>query len=105
MAIKTIRKKTIQKKVSSAKRTVKEVLAGQITHYFDGLGVAVVKLKAPLAAGDKIRIVGGEATDFKQTVVSMEIERKKIKKAGKGKEVGMKIRERAREGYKLYKLQ
>ena len=83
----------------------KEKLIGRITHYFDKIGVAVIKLSAPLAVGDKIRIEGGEATDFKQTVKSIEVEHKKLKKAKKGSEIGLKVKEKVREGYKVYKVE
>lgn len=77
---------------------------GAILHYFDHLGVAVIALKSPLSAGDTIRIVGGENTDFTQAVDSMEVEHEKIKKAKKGDEVGLKVQEKVREGYKVYKV-
>ena len=79
-------------------------LIGKVTHYFSNIGVAVVKLSGILSVGETIRIVGGEATDFEQTVDSMEAERQKIKKAKKGDEVGLKIKEKVREGYRVYKL-
>ena len=75
---------------------------GQITHYFSNIGVAVIKLSSPLSVGKKIRIVGGESTDFEQEVDSMEADHKKIKKAKKGDEVGLKVKEKVREGYKVY---
>jgi len=81
-----------------------EKLVGKITHYFSNIEVGVVKLTGSLAEGDEIRIVGGEDTDFKQTVKSIESEHKKIKKAKKGQEIGLKISKKAREGYKVYKL-
>ncbi len=79
-------------------------LIGRVVHYFDKIGVAVIALKAPLKVGDTIRIVGGESTDFTQEVGSMEIEHEKIKKAKKGQEVGLKVKEKVREGYKVYKV-
>ena len=79
-------------------------LIGKVTHYFDKIGVAVIKLDAPLKVGDTIRIRGGEATDFTQEVKSMEVEHEKIEKARKGEEVGLKVKEKVREGYKVYKL-
>lgn len=79
-------------------------LIGEITHYFSNIKVAVVELKSPLKAGDTIRIIGGEDTDFTQTVDSMEIEHKKIKKAKKGDSIGLKVKEKVREGYKVYKV-
>jgi len=79
-------------------------LIGKVVHYFDKIGVAVLKLDAGLAIGDTIRIEGGKDTDFEEVVESMEVDHEKIKKAKKGDEVGMKVKEKVREGYKVYKL-
>ena len=79
-------------------------LIGKISHYFDKIEVGVIELTAPLAIGDTIRVVGGEDTDFTQEVESMEVEHEKIKKAKKGDSVGLKIKEKVREGYKVYKV-
>ena len=85
-------------------KTKKEKLAGVVTHYFGKLKVAVIKVSAPFSAGDKIRIMGGENVDFVQSIGSMEIDHKKVKKAGKGKELGVKVRKAVREGYKVFKV-
>lgn len=79
-------------------------LIGQITHYFSNIEVAVIDLTAPLKVGETIRVVGGEATDFEQAVDSMQIDHKDIKSAKKGDSVGMKIKEKVHEGYKVYKI-
>lgn len=79
-------------------------LIGEVIHYFGKIGVAVVKLKDTLSVGDEIRIVGGESTDFTQKVESMEIEHKKIQEAKAGDSIGLKVKEKVREGYKVYKL-
>jgi U32 family peptidase len=81
----------------------KEKPVGKITHYFSKLKVAVIKLAAPLSEGSKIRIVGGEETDFKQAVKSMQSDHKPVKRAKKGAEIGMKVNKKVREGYKVYK--
>ncbi len=78
-------------------------LIGKITHYFGNIGVAVIKLSDKLKVGDTIRIVGGE-TDFTQEVESMEIEHQKIQEAKKGDSVGLKVEQKVREGYKVYKV-
>jgi len=78
-------------------------LIGRVTHYFGKIGVAVVELQDTLKVGDTIRIVGGE-TDFTQTVESMEVEHQKIKEAKPGESVGIKVAQKVREGYKVYKL-
>lgn len=82
----------------------KPKLAGEVVHFFSNIKVAVIKLSVPVSVGDTIRITGGEETDFKQPVKSMEVDHKKIQKAKKGNEVGMKVKEKVREGYKVYKL-
>jgi len=79
-------------------------LIGQVIHFFSHISVAVIKLTGPLSAGDNIRIVGGENTDFNQAVDSMEVEHEKIEKAKKGDEVGLKVKDKVREGYKVYKI-
>lgn len=79
-------------------------LIGKVVHHFGKIGVAVIQLDSGLKRGDTIRIAGGEATDFKQAVESMQVDHKDIKKAKKGDEVGMKVSEKVREGYKVYKL-
>ena len=79
-------------------------LIGKISHYFSKIGVAVIKLSNTLKAGDSIRVVGGEDTDFTQSVESMEVEHEKINKAGKGDSVGLKMEQKVREGYKVYKV-
>lgn len=90
-------------KSNNIKNMAKEKIIGEVIHFFSEIKVAVIKLKAPLSQGDEIRIAGGEDTDFTQTADSMEIDHKKVKKAKKGEEVGMKIKEKVREGYKVYK--
>lgn len=79
-------------------------LIGKVAHYFDKIEVAVIALTDSLKVGDTIRIAGGESTDFEQQVESMEVEHEKIEKAKKGDEVGLKVKEKVREGYRVYKL-
>ena len=79
-------------------------LIGKVTHYFGNIEVAVIELEDTLTVGDTIRIAGGADTDFTQTVESMEIEHKKVKVAKAGDSIGLKVKEKIREGYKVYKL-
>ena len=79
-------------------------LVGKVTHYFDHIKVGVIKLSAPIKIEDEIRIMGGEATDFNQKVVSMQMDHEEIKKAPKGKSIGLKVKEKVREGYKVYRV-
>lgn len=79
-------------------------LIGKITHYFSHISVAVIDLLGVLKEGDTIRIIGGENTDFNQEIDSMEVDHKKVKTAKKGDSVGLKVNEKVREGYKVYKV-
>ena len=76
---------------------------GAISHYFSNIGVAVIELKDTLKTGETIRVVGGE-TDFEQKVESMEVDHKKVDKAKKGDGVGLKVDQKVREGYKVYRV-
>jgi len=76
---------------------------GEIVHYFSGINVGIIKLTDSLEVGEKIRVVGGEDTDFTQEITSMEVEHEKIEKAKKGQEVGIKLEGKVREGYEVYK--
>jgi len=77
-------------------------LIGKVTHYFSKIGVAVIELSDTLKVSDTIRIVGGQ-TDFNQTIESMEIEHEKVQEAKAGDSVGLKVEQKVREGYKVYK--
>lgn len=76
---------------------------GEITHYFGDIGVAIIEVSEPLEIGDEVRIVGGENTDFTQQIKAMEVDHEEIEKASAGQEVGVKVREKVREGYEVYK--
>lgn len=81
----------------------KQKRIGKITHYFNKIKVGVVKLSDTLSVGDEIVVKSKIEERFKQKVSSMEIDGKKIKKAKKGQEVGLKLKDTAREGYLVFK--
>ncbi|MGA2667193.1 MAG: translation elongation factor-like protein [Patescibacteria group bacterium] len=94
--------------VKSKKKSTKEEKSegssiGKITHYYDGLEVGIVELKAALNAGDKIKIKG-HTTDIDQEVTSMQVEHKDVEAAKKGDVVGLKVTGRVREGDQVYKV-
>ena len=84
-------------------KEVEGKLIGKIAHYFSKIKVAVIDLSDKLKAGETIRIIGGE-TDFTQEVESMEVDHQKVNQAKKGDSVGLKVKEKVREGYKVYKV-
>ncbi|MDD5653354.1 MAG: hypothetical protein PHT31_04220, partial [Candidatus Omnitrophica bacterium] len=107
-AIKRPVKKLVKKK--AAKRPVKKVakkavkkavkfegtVVGKVTHYFPHVMAAVVKLKAPLNVGDRIKIKG-HTTDLAQAVTSMQMDRSPISVGKKGQEIGLQVSSRVRQ--------
>ena len=75
---------------------------GEVLNYFEHVGVVALKLLAPLKLGDTLRFIGGE-TDFTEVVDSMQIHGKNVSSAKKGDEVGIRISEKVRKGYKVLK--
>lgn len=74
---------------------------GEITHYYDKAGVAVIRFNKNVSAGTTVRILGA-TTDFTETLNSMQFDHKEISQAEKGKEVGVKVSRKARDGDKVY---
>lgn len=75
---------------------------GVVSNFFDHIDVAAIKLTAGLKVGDSVEFKGGE-TDFEQKIDSMQIHHKSVDKAKKGDEVGVKVKEKVRKGYKVFK--
>ena len=78
-------------------------LIGKVTHYFPKINVGIIELSDDLKVGDNIRIIGS-TVDVTQRVDSMEINHQKVEKAKKGDAIGLKVKERVREGNDVYKL-
>ena len=89
-------------------RTKKNFMAekhiGEVTHWYDKIGVAVLKLKSVLKIGDKLKIKHGEK-EFEHSVDSMQIDHLPVESAKKGDEVAVKLAEKAKEGALIYKLE
>ncbi|MBD3264326.1 MAG: translation elongation factor-like protein [Candidatus Omnitrophica bacterium] len=82
---------------------MKEKEIGVVTHYFGKISVGVIKLNSKLSAGQKIHIKGAH-DDFYQVVKSIQINHKNIDTAGKGQEVGIKLKKSAHQNDRVYSL-
>jgi hypothetical protein len=78
-------------------------LVGEVNHFYNRIGVAVIDLVDMLQVGDQVHFFG-RSTDFHQEVGSMQIEHESITEAGKGQEIAMKVERRVRNHDKVYKL-
>ncbi len=124
-AKKSLRPGSVPVQSPSGKTQPSGQLIGEVTHFFSKIQVIVVKIgRGDLAVGNKIRISspqapagqrilprGGpmaagrrKATDFTQTVRSMQIESVDVRSARSGQLIGLKVEREARVGDKLYKL-
>ena len=75
---------------------------GIVTHYFNHLSVAVVKLEAgTLRVGDNIHF-RGHTTDFSQRVESLQLDHAPVAAVGPKDDFGLKVREHVREHDVVY---
>ena len=76
---------------------------GVVSHYYDKIGVGIVKLNASLKVGDTVKSVGKNG-EFTQEISSMQLEHQSIDGAKKGDEVGVKLDQRVKEKDQVFKL-
>lgn len=95
--------KKIDKKEKVGKKDKDEELIGKIVHYYDNIEVGIIEISKGLEVGDKIHIKG-TTTDFEQEVESMQIEHEQVSKAKKGDAIGLKVKDKAREGDNVYRM-
>jgi len=120
-AVKPTQKKTVKKvslrakgkavkkkaKVKKQSRMVKVALAAlptaEVTHYFPHVNAAVLKIKSgDIRIGDEL-FFKGHTTDFKQKVISMQIDHKPVLIAKKGDDFGVEVKSRVRAGDLVFK--
>ena len=71
--------------------------------YFEKIDVAIIKLTSPLRTSDTI-LIANDYGLFEQEVKSMQIDRKEVKIARTGSDIGIKIRKTPKVGTAVYKL-
>jgi len=78
---------------------------GVVTHYFDKISVAAIRLtNGALRSGDVIRIEG-HSTDLEQVVSSIQIEHLSVTGAKQGDEIGIKVSKPVHEHDKVFKVE
>ena len=76
---------------------------GAVEHFYNAIGVAIVKLDDEVKIGDGLLFLG-HTTDLTQVVCSIEIEHQKIVQAYPGGLVAIKVDEPVRVGDEVFKL-
>ena len=76
---------------------------GQVTHFYNNLGVAVVNLnQGTLSVGDVVRFKHGNK-EFEQTVDSLQVDHQSVPSIKAGEEAGLKVTEPVKEGWAVFK--
>jgi len=81
----------------------KKDLIGKVIHYYDKIGVAVVKLEKILKVEDKVKFAKGDES-FEQTIESMQLEHKPVNSGKKNEEIAIKVNQPVKSGTLIYKL-
>lgn len=78
---------------------------GTVTHYYDKISVAVIKLASgSIKVGDEVKFQGKEGDEFTQKITSMQIEHAEIDIAKKGDEFGLKVDKEVKAGTQILKV-
>jgi len=78
---------------------------GKISHYYPKIKVGIIKLSANVNQGDRLGFGGkgkSEDFEFEQVVDEMQYDHKEIKSGKKGREVGVKMKQKVRKGVPVY---
>ncbi len=76
---------------------------GVITHYYNKIGVGIIKCLEEIKVGDTLRFIG-RGTTFEQEIKEMQFDHKPITVTKKGQEVGVKLDQLVRENDEVYKI-
>ena len=77
---------------------------GKVSHWYDKINVAVVKLAGVLKKGDKVKFKHGDE-EFEEVVESLQIDHADVSSGKKGDEIAMKLSHKAKEGTTVYEAE
>ncbi len=88
---------------NSASSTFRDYI-GNVTHFYPKINVALISLKKELKISDNIIFISPSIGLRELRVEEMEINKKKIKLAKKGNEIGIKVDFNLKKGDEVYKI-
>jgi translation initiation factor IF-2 len=97
-------KKVVKKAVKKAvkvKKVKKAKKLGEVTHWYDNINVAVVKLHGVMKTGDKVKIKRGDS-EFEEIIESMQFDHEPIKAGKKGQEIAIKLIGKTKDGAEVF---
>ncbi len=77
---------------------------GKVTHFFNRINVAVLKLQKEIKIGDEV-LIRGRSTEFTQKVLSLQIDHKAVQSAGTKMEVALQVLGRVYKGDEVFLLE
>ncbi|HIH87001.1 MAG TPA: U32 family peptidase, partial [Methanosarcinales archaeon] len=85
--------------------SVRRQAVGEVQNYFIKPGAAAVRLlEGGLAVGDSI-VIEGTSTYLEQEVESLMVGEDLVQEAGKGQEVGIRVKDRVRKNDKVFRVE
>jgi putative protease len=89
--------------INRSKATEHKVYIGVVEKYYPRIGVAEVKIETgELKVGDTVHIIGKKTGLVRQKVESMQIDRQPVSHVKAPTRIGLKVKERVREGDKVF---
>lgn len=83
---------------------MERLLIGHVVSYFAKIGVAAIEIESgEIKVGDTLYF-SGRTTDFEQQIGSIQIDRNPVESAQAGDSVGIKVKDRVRDGDEVYKV-
>jgi len=82
---------------------VSQIKIGNITHYYDKLGVAIIKLDKTLKQGQELEFKDKQGeTVFTQTAESIQVDKKSVDQAKAGEDIGLKVDQAVKPDWQVY---
>ena len=81
----------------------KKDLVGKVIHYYDKIGVAIIKLQKSLKVEDKVKFEKGDMS-FEQIIESMQLEYEAISEGKKGQDIAVKVDKVVKKDVSVYKV-
>ncbi len=86
-----------------SKATKKKEYLGYVKNFYKKISVAEIKIESgSVKVGDDLLIIGNKTGVKKEKIESIEINHKKVKEAGKGQRIAIKVNSTVRENDKVY---
>ena len=82
----------------------KKHFVGKVSHYFDKISVAVIKVSSEFKVGDEVCFIGSQTGIVKTKIESIQKNKNSMAKAEKGDEVGIKVPSMAKVGDDVYRI-